>query len=227
MASTIEGARQHTTNAPVTGSRRAALARSWRARLQAARTAEARLVAWERALATVGAPGSLVARARRTVEDTREEVRLCAALAEAQGERASPPPAPVLLPAGDPAELAASIARHGAVEGTLAACVASAAARRVTEPTVRRAAARLAEIATGRAELAWQALGWAVAAGGAPVRAAVARVLAEPFRPLPDDGAPTDPALAAFGQLASAERLAVAREAHGHVLAALARALLG
>lgn len=200
----------------VAGLRREVLARAWRAEAAAARVVAAQVAAWERALSALGAPRSLVAGARDALGEAREQERLCA-------DHGTAPPESAPVP-GHVVDLAVAIARDGAVAGTLRACVAAGTARYAT--AARDRAARIAEIEAARAELAWQVLGWAVAVGGAEVRDAVARVFAEPFRPPPGDGTPSDPVLRAHGLLAHAERVAIARDAHREVVGAVGRALL-
>jgi hypothetical protein len=128
------------------------------------------------------------------------------------------------------AELAASAVREGCVGESIAAVLAAEQLARATDPAVREALAAIADDEARHAELAFRAVAWALAAGGAEVRAAVAAAFEDAARRLPEAGDPgEDPtgALAAHGRLDAVAGRAAAARALCEVVLPCARALLG
>ncbi len=140
-------------------------------------------------LMAVGAPASLVADAHQAALDEVRHARLCFGLAAGYGgEAMAPSPFPFgghVEVGGDLAALAAATAREGCLGETLAALTAAEQLARATDPAVRRTLAVIADDEARHAELAWRTVAWALAEGGAPVRAAVLEVFGNAARYLP------------------------------------------
>ena len=129
----------------------------------------------------------------------------------------------------DLALVAANAAREGCIGETLAAVQAAEQLGQATDPAVRAALAIIAEDEARHAELAWRTVAWAVATGGAPVRAAVAQAFASAESVLAGftAGAPEgDEALTAHGRLGRADLTAALRRALDEVVRPAAAALL-
>ncbi|TKC98730.1 ferritin-like domain-containing protein [Polyangium fumosum] len=162
-----------------------------------------------------GADESLVRAAHEAALDEVRHARLSLSLAAAyRGAPVAPRglPEALSLPLDEGLrELAVSTVIEGAVGETLAAVLAAEQAERASDPAVRRVLASIAEDEARHAELAFRIISFTIAAGGAPVRDAVARAFRDAAGRLPPP--PAEPQLAP----------AVAA-AHGHVPCADARA---
>ncbi len=184
-------------------------------------------------LLAVGAPPELVEAAHHAALDEVRHARLCFALA---GAYAGAPVGPSKFPFGgavevssDLALVAANAAREGCIGETLAAVQAAEQLGQATDRAVRAALAIIAEDEARHAELAWRTVAWAVATGGAPVRAAVTQVFASAESVLAGftAGAPEgDEALKAHGRLGRADLTAALRRALDEVVGPAAAALL-
>ncbi|MDI1436467.1 ferritin-like domain-containing protein, partial [Polyangium sorediatum] len=160
------------------------------------------------ALLAHGADESLVRAAHEAALDEVRHARLSLSLAAAyRGAPIAPRglPEALSLPLGEGlTELAVSTVIEGAVGETLAAVLAAEQAERASDPAVRHVLAGIAEDEARHAELAFRIISFTIAAGGAPVRDAVARAFRDAAGRLPPP--PAEPQLAP----------AVAA-AHGHV----------
>jgi hypothetical protein len=174
-------------------------------------------------LLVLGAPEELVAAAHRAVADEIAHAERCFTLAAVYAGTPRGPGAletagafsqPLTL-----ATFAARTASEGCIAETIAALQLHAAADAAREPAVASLLRRTAEEETEHALLAWRAVGWAIDAGGARVREAVAAVFARAashvgFGPCPEDvdAAIDSETLRAHGVLSRRERhdLAVA-----------------
>ncbi|MDC3957199.1 ferritin-like domain-containing protein [Polyangium jinanense] len=167
------------------------------------------------ALLAHGADESLVRAAHEAALDEVRHARLSLSLAAAyRGAPVAPRglPEALSLPLGEGlVELAVSTVVEGAVGETLAAVLASEQAERASDPAVRQVLTGIAEDEARHAELAFRVLAFAIAAGGAPVRDAVARAFRDAAGHLPSP--PPEPPLPA--EVAAA---------HGHVPRGDARA---
>jgi hypothetical protein len=159
--------------------------------------------------------------------DEIRHARQCFALAEAYG---GVPVGPDAFPfdghvrvCSDLESIAARAAAEGCVGETVAAVQAEEQAVRATVPVVQRVLARIAADEARHAELAWRIVAWAVRAGGAPVRAAVARV----FDAMPTEAsaAPRAGALDEHGRLDPEEARRLAARTRAEIVAPAARAL--
>jgi hypothetical protein len=171
-------------------------------------------------LLAVGAPADLVAEAHRAALDEVEHARLCLGLAAAY---AGSPIAPAPFPFGgrvevsaDLASIAARAVREGCVGETLGALHAAEQLAGTEDPRVRAALSAIAEDEARHAELAFRFVAWALAHGGAAVRAAVAGAFAEPVAlPEPSD-LPAE--MAAHGRLSPSAARAFAERALAEVI---------
>lgn len=123
-----------------------------------------------------GAPAALLLDAQAAMHDEIEHARACFAIASRYAGRALGPSA--LDVAGADAnralsEVVAAVVIEGCVGETLSAVLADARRVLTRDADVRAALARIAEDEARHAELAWRFVAWALARGGAPVRAAV------------------------------------------------------
>jgi hypothetical protein len=181
-------------------------------------------------LLAVGAPADLIQAAHRAALDEVEHARLCLALASAYaGENLRPGPFPFGGPievTADLASLAARTVTEGCLGETIAAAVAAEQLAGSTDPAVRHALTVIVEDEARHAELAWRTVAWAIRAGGARVRDAVAAAFSTLERGAPILETAADERLAAHGRLgAEAVRAATAR-AVAEVIAPAARLLL-
>ena len=109
--------------------------------------------------------------AREEVEHAQASFAIASALA---GEPLGPGPLPVVEPREvDFAELARTTFDEACLEETLGAMAAQEAAERCVDPEVRAVLERIAVEEARHADLAWKAIGWALASGGAAVRVAL------------------------------------------------------
>lgn len=136
-------------------------------------------------LLALGAPPTLVRDALAAAQDEIAHAELAFGLAAAfAGAPRSPGPLPAPGPgAADLAAFAVATAREGCVAETLSALRMAEARDAEADPAVRAVLARIVDDETRHAALAWRTVRWAIAAGGAPVRDAVAEALAAPADP--------------------------------------------
>jgi hypothetical protein len=125
-----------------------------------------------RELATHGAPGRLVERARVAARDEVRHTRATAMLARRLGGRPRRPAARKL-----PVRRLEAIARENAIEGcireTYGALVAMWQAERASDPAVASTLARIARDESRHAAIAWQVAAWVEPRLGAAARARV------------------------------------------------------
>jgi hypothetical protein len=156
---------------------RAALVEAWLADARMEHASVASFARFTLELLALGAPADLVAASQHASLDEIEHARLCFGIASRLGGQAWGP-APLdlgdALRGGSLAESAAHAVREGCIGETVASLVARAQLARAEDGGVRRALARIAEDEEAHAALAWRFVAWALSAGGAPVRAAVA-----------------------------------------------------
>ncbi len=185
VASVEAGARYRRGPAPsidgLSAEERAERADRW---LAAALAEHASVASFARAmieLMAVGAPPGLIAAAARAAADEVRHAELCFTIASAYaGRDFDPGPMPALTPRGGGlCELVRTTFREGCVAETAAALRAERALAREEDPAVRAALATIARDEVRHAELAWQTVAWALAAGGADVRAALETAAAE------------------------------------------------
>jgi hypothetical protein len=183
-----------------------------------------------------GAPAHLVARTTEAATEEVHHARLGFALASAYAGRSV---APGAFPLGDQvpvtqdlAAFAAATAREGCLGETLTTLLALECLAHATDPAARAALQQITADELGHARLAWATVRWAIDAGGAPVRDAVAAVFARAEAQgwsLPDrlaDGPHRDALVAHGVPDAAMARGALDRGLREVVLPA-ARALLG
>lgn len=222
---------------------RAALARAW---LRSAAMEHASVASFARfalELLAVGAPAALVLDAQKAIGDEIRHAQACFALAGAYAGEAVGPAALAIEGSTQRVELlaiAVATVREGCIGETVASLSAQAELAGATDPAVRLALAQIAEDEAFHAGLAWRFVAWAVAQGGEPVRAAVARAFAEEERRATSGNQPhaatsaavlaEEPcadALRRHGRLSASEARAVQMEALSTVILPCARALLG
>jgi hypothetical protein len=136
-------------------------------------------------LLSVGAPADLVLDAQAAMRDEIEHARGCFALASRYAGRPVGPAALDVAGEGGPrslADVAAAAVTEGCIGETLSSALAEARATGAANSSTRTLLATIAEEEASHAELAWRFVGWAIATGGEPVRAAVARALDASFR---------------------------------------------
>jgi len=198
------------------------LAAAW---LADAQMEHASIAAFARAtleLLAVGAPPSLVAGAQRAGLDEVEHAGICFALAGryGAGERGPGPLAAVQPRRLDIVGVAVATFVEGCVGETIAALMATRAARRCEDPTVRESLLRIADDETRHAELAWSTVAWAAREAARVGREAelcdALRSAAQTLRDAASPAETADPGieaslLAAHGRLAP-EALAVVRD---------------
>ncbi|HEV7557653.1 MAG TPA: ferritin-like domain-containing protein [Kofleriaceae bacterium] len=143
-------------------------------------------------LMAVGAPPELIAATHRAILDEIRHAQLCFGMATAYAGAAI---APGTFPfsghveiSTDLATIAARAVREGCIGETLAALALDDRIATTDDPVVKGVLASLADDEARHAELAWRAVAWAVRAGGAPVRRAVAVAFGE----LPEASEVTD-----------------------------------
>jgi hypothetical protein len=136
-------------------------------------------------LLSVGAPPDLVIASQRASLDEVAHARACFALARRYGGgQAVGPAALQVADALGPTsltELAALTAEEGCVGETLGALLATAQLDHATDPEVAKMLRKVVADETRHAELAWRFVGWAIAQGGEPVRAAVRSAVRRAF----------------------------------------------
>lgn len=184
-------------------------------------------------LLAFGAPAELVRAAHDAARDEIRHAELCFALASRYlGAPVGPGPLPAAAAftgARTLAELAAAAVREGCVGETLAAAVAAAQAEAAADEALRATLASIAADEADHAALAYRVVAWALAAGGAPVRASVAVAFAAALEEPADDPAddPASPDLRAHGRLSSSDVRAERRRTITDVIRPAMTALLG
>lgn len=131
-------------------------------------------------LMAVGAPADLLARASQAAIDEVRHAELCFALAERySGQQLGPAPLAIdgSLRTQSLVQIAAAAAKEGCIWETVAALEANVAAGTAQDPLVAGLLRRIADDETAHAQLAWDIVHWAIAQGGAPVRAAVVQAM--------------------------------------------------
>lgn len=132
-----------------------------------------------------GAPTSLLRGAHQAALDEVRHAEVCWSFAERAGaQRVTAGAFPFAAPVADDVSLAAFAAasvREGCLAETLGAHVMAAAARLAPEPAVREALGAIAAEEATHAVLSFRTVAWALAAGGADVRAAVQAELERPW----------------------------------------------
>jgi len=185
-------------------------------------------------LLALGASAALVDDAQQAMADEVRHAKRCFGLASRYAEQPlAPGPLPlagVFDEATDLVQVSVEVLREGAVGETLAALLAEAMRDRATDAEVRDVLGEIAADEARHAQAAWRFLAWAVAEGGAPVRAALADALDDALaqawtgspRPAPRDLA----AWHAHGRLAPDEERWVVRRALRSVVRPCAAVLL-
>lgn len=177
--------------AGLSASQRARLAQFWTDNGLAEHSSVAGFARFALDLCAHGAPPELVHRALVAAVEETAHARLCFALATAYADAPVGPGALEMNGAAPVArtlvELAVHTAREGAIGETLSAYIAAEMLARATDPAVRHVLEQIVREEGRHAELAWATLKWAIAAGGEPVRAAVAAELATAGLTVPDD----------------------------------------
>jgi hypothetical protein len=220
---------------PIADHERAALAGMW---LRSALQEHASIASFGRfalELLAFGAPPELVAAAHLAALDEIRHARACFALAsrhagEPLGPGAFPMPSPLPL-AGDLAAMAAAVVEEGCVGETLAALFAAEQRAAASDHEVCAALDAIVAEEAQHSELAWRAVRWALAVGGADVRRAVeqafarsaGRAAAAAGEPLPPDIRPE--VVAAHGLLPAEAFRRVSAQAVREVILPCARAM--
>ena len=186
-------------------------------------------------LLAVGAPASLVAAAQRAGLDEIAHARACFAVAAAYGA-SSRGPGPLSLGGvalrSRLADVAAAAVEEACAGESFSAMAAAEARGACFDPTVAAVLERIAAEEADHAALGWRFVAWAIATGGAEVRAAVeaafARVLSGdddvPIETMTDDDAV---AWRAAGRLTEADRARLWRRTRAEVIDPCVRQLLG
>jgi len=181
-----------------------------------------------------GAPEALIAAAQRAAIDEARHARRAFELASSYaGERlsAGAMQLPVAMPlAATLVELARNTVQGGCIAETQSAALCMRLASRATDPKVKAVLDGIVRDELRHAELAWAIVRWAMDAGGAAVKEAVAIELgARPSASAPN-GAPVstadDPMLAAHGWIALEDEQAVNYECWRDVVRPVGQALL-
>ena len=221
-------------NASLTSAQRDQLASFWTdlALAEHASIAEFHRVSLE--LLRFGAPEALIAAAQRAAIDEARHARRAFELASSYaGEylSAGAMQLPVAMPlAATLVELARNTVQGGCIAETQSAALCMRLARHATDPKVKLVLEGIVRDELRHAELAWAIVRWAMDAGGAPVKQAVAIELGARPSPTTPDGAlvgtPADPMLAAHGWIAPEDEQAVNYECWRAVVRPVGQALL-
>jgi hypothetical protein len=170
-------------------------------------------------LVAVGAPPEIIVGSQQASLDEVAHARGCFGLAKRYGGR-DLGPGPVSLRGALPAEasladVAELTVHEGCVGETLGVLLAAEQLAGATDPVVRAHLERVVRDEQRHAELAWRFVRWALARGGAPVRAAVERAFGDAVHETLALGfaeAPVDAAVGrAHGRLGAAETHALVR----------------
>jgi hypothetical protein len=183
-------------------------------------------------LLALGAPPDLVMDAQAAAMDEIRHARICFALSRRySGKAVGPGELDVrdALEAVDFVRFAQRAVEEGCVGETVAALLASEQARGAVDPAIQTALESIAEDEARHAELAWRAVRWALAQGGARVRTAVTQAfdiaLARAAELLAVAPSAQD-SLREHGRLTSGESAELEARALRDVVAPCARALL-
>jgi hypothetical protein len=136
-------------------------------------------------LLALGAPADIVSASQSASLDEVEHARLCFALASRfSGQSIGPGQLDMtgVLRGTSLAECAGWTVIEGCIGETIAALTARAQIDVAKDDQVRQALLRIAEDEERHAALAWRFVAWAIAVGGAPVRAAVEQAFGEGMR---------------------------------------------
>ena len=175
----------------------------------------------------------MIEAAHRAGLDEIRHAQLCFALAS---RYARAPVSPGQFPFGgdiavedDLASLAARVVVEGCVGETIAAVHAREQLVRAVDPAVREVLRTIVEDESRHAELAFETVGWAIAIGGARVRAAVSAAFANALRAGPpgDDGNEATLDLSVHGRLSTRERAEISIAVREEIVRPLAEALVG
>lgn len=192
-----------------------AIARAW---LDDARGEAASVPAFlglARDLRALGAPVTLIERARTSARDEVRHTRLCQSLAAARGTDAALARMPLPAPTTDLIALTTDAWRDGCISEGAASRRAAVAATRASDPHTRATQRAIAHDEAGHAELAWDTIRFALERGGRTVRDAVARALSETIEPHVDATPDVDPdAWTAHGRLSAHETAAAWHDNH-------------
>ncbi|WP_437315516.1 hypothetical protein [Sorangium sp. So ce385] len=158
------------------------LARRWAERGQNEHASVASFGRFALGLMAIGAPPQLLEAAHRAAVDEVRHARLALAIASAYaGEPVGVGPLPLggaLDDLGSLEALTLATVVEGCIGETLSAIEAEVAAQAAQPPAVRMALLSIARDEARHAELAWAFVRWAIAAGGAGLRARVAAAFA-------------------------------------------------
>jgi hypothetical protein len=158
------------------------LARAW---LEDARLEHASIASFARfilELLALGAPSDLVADAQRAAGDEVDHARRCFSLASRYADDELGPGALAIegqVLRSSLVDVAVSAVREGCIGETLAAIQAGAQLAGANDAQARAALAVIEADEARHAELAWRFVRWALATGGAPIRAAVKKAFRE------------------------------------------------
>jgi hypothetical protein len=188
-------------------------------------------------LLAVGAPSELVAAAHRAALDEIEHARLCFSLASLySGVPRGPGPLPLDARAFNKPNLATmthATVLEGCVNETLAALEAEKAAAHAEPLAVRESLLAIEQQESDHASLAFEFVSWAIAVGGAPIRAvardafAFARDQIEKTPEPANERAPElERALMARGRLPASARYSLRRRVFNEVLLPAAEKLV-
>ncbi len=212
---------------------RTLLARAW---LDDALREHASVASFARAaieLMACGAPPELVDGCMRAGQDEVDHARRCFALASAYAGRAlGPGPLPPLGPrTRELPMLAVETFLEGCVGETIAALVAERSLTCATDEAVRATLRIIVEDESSHAALAWRTVSWALTHGGAPVEAALLRMLDAPPQIASDGPAPAArrarSLLRAHGRLEPAALTEAVDDAWRDIIAPMLRGLVG
>ncbi len=178
-------------------------------------------------LLALAAPPELIAATGAAIAEEVTHARRCFGLATFYArEPIGPGPLAIDGALSGPCELAtlaATTAREGCINETIAAAIVGAAATLARDPAVRSCLEAIAADERRHAALAWRTLAWALRTGDDAVRQAVADVFAT-MPSLPDEPDATD--LEPHGLLSLASRAAVLRATWRQVIAPQAATLI-
>jgi hypothetical protein len=218
---------------------RAALAAAWLRDAQMEHASIASFARFTLELLALGAPPELVGDSQRASLDEIEHARACFAQATRfAGDAVGPAPLDIGSEQSSSqqrstlASCAVAAVREGCIGETIAAFVARQQLAVATDPSVRRALARIAADEERHAALSWRFVRWAIATGGAPLRAAVIAAFEHGLRgarsaPVEPVGVVDAAAWQRFGRLTEEGMRAATVLALDEVIRPCAEALLG
>lgn len=162
-----------------------ALADAWRADAQMEHASVASFARFTLELLALGAPADIIAASQSASLDEVAHAQLCFGLASRfSGQALGPGQLDMggVLRGTSLAECAGWTVIEGCIGETIAALTARAQMDVAKDEDVRQALLRIAEDEERHAALAWRFVAWALATGGAPVRAAVMQAFDEGMR---------------------------------------------